>query len=83
MPTLTPKLLTWALTEQLREHSPRWEKNQNRHVNRLTAEKYVDAWPPFMPYPSNRDQLRKVAALIKADKFRIEDVADIVAPVRI
>jgi hypothetical protein len=82
--TINRNALTSALASELYDPNiPRWKRNEERQDCRLTAEQLVKRWPPFMPYPTTRDQIRTIAKRIKADTFRPEDIAAIVAPVRI
>jgi hypothetical protein len=84
MLTLTPKMFPRLLARALTDHdTPSWDRNQEWLACRLTAEKIAREWPPLMPMPMTLRQVKEIALRVKADTFRPEDIADIVAPVRI
>lgn len=81
---VTPNLFRQALAYELYDRdTPREKRNEERLLCRLTADKVVDTWPPFMPLPTTRPQIKKIAVLAVTKTYRPEDLAAIVAPVRI
>jgi hypothetical protein len=77
---LTPNMLRSTLAQELYDHDVApFERNQERTICRIAANEIVRTWPPLIPFPTTRRQVREIAVRVKADRYRVEDLAGIVA----